>query len=271
MDLAAYLDRINYRGPRRTDLQTLKALHRAHLTAIPYENIDVQLGRPLVTDPAAAYARIVGQGRRGGWCYEMNGLFGWALGELGFSVTRMAGGVVRELLGDQQIGNHLVLRVDFEDGPWIADVGFGDGPIEAHPLKEGAFEQEGFPFALSRIADGWWRLHNHPEGGGRSFDFQPLTADEAVLSAQCVVLQTADASPFVQNLVVQRPCEGGIWQLRGRTLRKVEPGGVTQHLVGSKAELTEVLDQVFDVHEPETPRLWEKACARHVQLFGEPV
>src|SRR4051812_21810770 len=121
MNLEAYFDRIGYAGPRGADLATLTALHRAHLAAVPYENIDVQLGRPVVVDPAAAYARIVGKGRRGGWCYEMNGLFGWALDQLGFNVTRMAGGVVRELIGQNAVGNHLVLRVDFPEGPWIAD------------------------------------------------------------------------------------------------------------------------------------------------------
>src|SRR5690349_13822179 len=99
MQLSAYLDRIGYGGPVRADLATLKALHRAHLLTIPYENLDVQLGRRVTTDPADAYDKIVRRGR-GGWCYEMNGLFAWALGEIGFSVIRMAGAANRELLGD---------------------------------------------------------------------------------------------------------------------------------------------------------------------------
>src|SRR3954471_15025485 len=103
MDLKAYFGRIGYVGEPRVDLATLRALHRAHLLAIPYENLDVQLGRPLTTDPAAAYDKIVRR-RRGGWCYEMNGLFGWALETVGFSVMRMAGGAMRELRGDMAVG-----------------------------------------------------------------------------------------------------------------------------------------------------------------------
>ena len=76
--------------PIATDLATLKALHRAHLLAIPYENLDVQMGRRRTTSPAEAYEKIVGE-KRGGWCYEMNGTFGWALKEAGFKVTRLAG------------------------------------------------------------------------------------------------------------------------------------------------------------------------------------
>ena len=92
MNLAAYLARIGHTGPVQPDLATLRAVHRAHHFAIPYENLDVQLKRPVVTDPAAAFDKIVTR-RRGGWCYEMNGVLGWALAEIGFNVTyRMSGG-----------------------------------------------------------------------------------------------------------------------------------------------------------------------------------
>src|SRR4249920_904388 len=96
MELSAYLERIGYSGPVAPDPATLKALHRAHLLAIPYENLDVQLRRTVTTDPAAAYDKIVRRGR-GGWCYEMNGLFGAMLEAVGFDVMRMAGAANREL------------------------------------------------------------------------------------------------------------------------------------------------------------------------------
>src|SRR6185503_6394389 len=99
MDLQAYLDRIGFAGEARPDLATLTALHRAHLLAIPYENLDVQFGTPVTIEPAAAFEKIVTRGR-GGWCYEMNGLFGAALDEIGFQVTRLAGGVRRDLMGE---------------------------------------------------------------------------------------------------------------------------------------------------------------------------
>jgi N-hydroxyarylamine O-acetyltransferase len=72
MDLQAYFDRIGFAGPARPDLATLRAIHRAHLLAVPYENLDVQLGRPVTLDPAHAFDKIVRR-RRGGWCYEMKG------------------------------------------------------------------------------------------------------------------------------------------------------------------------------------------------------
>jgi N-hydroxyarylamine O-acetyltransferase len=268
MDLQAYLDRIGYAGPIRPDLTTLKALHRAHLKAIPYENIDVQLGRRVTTDPADAFDKIVRR-RRGGWCYEMNGLFGWALDQIGFSVMRMAGAANRELLGDLLIGNHLVLLVDLDGAPWIADVGFGDGSIDPVPLVAGPMEIEGFPFSLEAMDGGWWRFHNHQYGGAKSFDFQVEPADPALLAGRCDWLQYAPESGFVQNLVAQRFRDGTILQLRGRAFRQVRPDGVTQRTLESAEELVAVLKDDFSLDVPEVAGLWPKVVARHEVVMAE--
>ena len=268
MDLSAYLDRIGYAGPLRPDLETLHALHRAHLLAIPYENLDVQLGRRVTTDPADAYDKIVRRGR-GGWCYEMNGLFGWALGEIGFSVTQMAGAANRELLGDTVTGNHLVLLVDIGAERWIADVGFGDGSIDPYPLQEWERPIEGFPFRLSKLDARWWRFRNHPHGGAKSFDFQAEPADPALLAGRCDWLQSAPESGFVQNLVAQRFRDGTILQLRGRVLRQVTPAGVTQRVLDSADELLAVLREDFTLDVPEVAGLWPKVVARHEAVMAD--
>ena len=142
VDLRAYLDRIGFDGEPAVDRVTLEKLQRLHLLALPYENLDVQLGRPLTTDPSAAFDKLVTR-RRGGWCYEMNGLFGWALETVGFSVTRLASGVMRSAMGAAALGNHLVLRVDLADGATLADVGLGDGPIHPFAIEAGAFTAGG--------------------------------------------------------------------------------------------------------------------------------
>ena len=267
MDLDAYLRRIDHHGSLAADLATLRALHRAHLEAIPYENIDVQLGRTVVTDPAAVFDRIVHRGR-GGWCYEMNGVLGWALGEAGFRVTRLAGGVMREVAGDDRVGNHLVLKVDLPEGPWIADVGFGDGPIEPYPLTTHDFEQEGYAFSLADIGEGWWRVKNHPLGGAPSFDFRAEAADEALLSAKCAELQTSPESNFVKLLICQRATPKGLYQLRGRVLRTVQPGSFDEQLIEDEDEFRRMLGDVFGLSDPEIPRLWRKVCERHAAVFA---
>lgn len=85
-----YFERIGYSGEHSPSLATLEAVFRAHVGAIPFENLDVQLGRPVSLDVSAIQTKLVAA-RRGGWCFEQNGLLGWALGELGFSVRRVSG------------------------------------------------------------------------------------------------------------------------------------------------------------------------------------
>jgi N-hydroxyarylamine O-acetyltransferase len=267
MNVDAYLERIGYSGPVRRDLATLTALHRAHLRAIPYENLDVQLGRPVTIEREPIFEKIV-VNRRGGWCYEMNGLFGWALGELGFKVMRGAGSVMREVRGGAE-PNHLVLKVDLAEGVYLADVGFGDGPRDPIRVVPGPFVSHGFEFALSQQDGGWWRMHNHKAGGASSFDFDLKPADEAALAVTCARLQSAAGSPFVQNAVLQRHADKGIWMMRGRVLREVTPLEVKDYLVDSAAEYVNVLADVFGLGLPEAASLWPRICARHEALLSE--
>src|SRR4051794_25362765 len=88
-DAAAYLDRIRHTGSRAPTIEALRALHRAHLHAVPFENLDIHLGRPIRLDPGAFFRKIVGE-RRGGFCYELNGLFAELLAALGFEVSLLS-------------------------------------------------------------------------------------------------------------------------------------------------------------------------------------
>src|SRR5215216_6410072 len=110
MDIPAYLDRINYHGAIDPTAAALRELHRAHLLAVPFENLDIHLGRPIVLEQQALFAKIVTR-RRGGFCYELNGLFALLLRDLGFDVTLLAAGVAR---ADGSFGpefDHLTLLV----------------------------------------------------------------------------------------------------------------------------------------------------------------
>ena len=132
MNVDAYLDRIGYRGSREPTFETLSALHRAHMLSVPFENLDIHLGRRLVLDREANFEKIVIR-RRGGWCYELNGLFGLLLERLGFPVTMLGARVVGERVGEEL--GHLMLRVDL-DRPWLADVGFGESSLAPIPLGD---------------------------------------------------------------------------------------------------------------------------------------
>jgi N-hydroxyarylamine O-acetyltransferase len=132
VNVEAYLERIGYTGSREPTFETLSALHRAHMLSVPFENLDIHLGRRLVLDREANFEKIVIR-RRGGWCYELNGLFGLLLERLGFPVTMLGARVVGERVGDEL--GHLMLRVDL-DRPWLADVGFGESSLVPIPLGD---------------------------------------------------------------------------------------------------------------------------------------
>ena len=269
MNIDAYLSRVGLQERPPANLDGLTALHRAHLRSIPYENLDVQFGRPVTIERPAIYEKIVGR-HRGGWCYEMNGIFGWALDQLGFKVTRATGAVMREMFGDVTLRNHLVLRVELDEGLYLADVGFGDGPLGPMRLVPGEFTDGRFAFALSHPEQGWWRFHNHEHGGAKSFDFRLAPADENLLEEKCVFLQTAETSPFVQNLVCQRHTPAGFVILRGRLLRRVGPHGITgERLIQNAGDLVSTLQDEFGLDVPEAAGLWTKVVARHDALFSE--
>src|SRR6266478_8398002 len=149
MDVQAYLRRIRYTEPLipgidrssidRSGIDLLRSLHRAHLFTVPFENLDIPLGRKIVCDEARILHKIVNE-HRGGFCYELNGAFAALLRVLGFRVTLLSGRVARAEGGYSPEFDHLTLRVDLEE-PWLADVGFGDCFLE--PLRlESRLEQE---------------------------------------------------------------------------------------------------------------------------------
>jgi N-hydroxyarylamine O-acetyltransferase len=260
MHLDAYLKRIGYAGPLSVDLATLTALHRQHLRTIPYENLDVQLGREVTLDIEHIYTKLVTH-KRGGWCYEMNGLLAWALNEIGFPMTHLAAGVMREERGDDAFGNHLALLVHLERD-YLADVGFGDGLLEPVLLTSAEFVQGPLKFRLQPLGDGYWRFLNHPEGGARSFDFSLEPADVTLFRRKCAWMQTAPESPFVLNAVCQIHTADGLMMLRGRALKSVSHVGVCQRTIADADDYRKTLAEVFRLEIPETDYLWRRILAR---------
>jgi N-hydroxyarylamine O-acetyltransferase len=266
MNLDSYLARIGFSGTPKPDLATLRRLQRGHLEHIPYENLDVQFGRRVTLDPQDAFAKLVAGGR-GGWCYEMNGLFRWALESIGFRVLAMTGAVMREVRGPVAIGNHLALMIELEE-PYLADVGLGDGPVEPIPLKEGSYRQQWRNLRLERVDDGWWRFRNHENAFATSFDFQYRPADWTALAERCGWLQTSPESRFVQNAICARHLPNGIVALVGRALKTVGTHGVKERLLGSADEYVETLASVFGIQMPRSAELWPSIVSRHELLFG---
>jgi len=122
VDVEAYLEWIAFGGRPSVDLATLTALQQLHMTAVPFENLDVALGAGVTVDAAAAIDKIVEQGR-GGWCFEVNAAFGTLLSALGFDVLLLGAAVL--LNGPTTVIDHIALEVML-DQPYLVDVGFGE-------------------------------------------------------------------------------------------------------------------------------------------------
>jgi len=153
VDLDAYLARIGYDGPREPTIAVLREICRLHPGAIPFENLDVLLGRPISLDPARIDAKLIGAGR-GGYCYEQNGLLKRVLSQLGFEVD----GLMARVLWMVPPGaparprSHMVLGVQIDGETWLADAGFG-GCVLTAPLKLFADGEQATPNGPFRIVD----------------------------------------------------------------------------------------------------------------------
>jgi N-hydroxyarylamine O-acetyltransferase len=161
VDLDAYCERIGYRGPRTPTLGTLRALQAAHVAAIPFEAVDVLLGRGVDISPAAVDAKLIGK-RRGGYCYEQNGLFKRVLRAVGFRVEGLLARVRWQSPEDAPPTprTHMALRVEADGAPWLADVGFG-AAVPTAPLRMDTAEPQPTswePLRLLPSGEGGWRV-----------------------------------------------------------------------------------------------------------------
>ena len=270
MRLRDYFERIAWAGGTAPTLDTLGALMRAHNHNVPFENLDVQLGRALTTKVEDAYDKIVIAGR-GGWCYEQNGLFGWALSQIGFDVRRIAASVMRAQRGLSSHANHLTLLVSVpdDDRRWLADVGFGGSLLWPIPLQEGTHYHAPYTVGLRQLDDGFWQFRERLGEDEFSFDFEDVPADEEAMSLRCQYLQTNPESSFVQTFVCQlrRPDHHVV--LRGRVFSIVSSEGRRERVLESADELVATLSDEFGLIAPEEARLWEKICERHLQFLAQ--
>lgn len=215
--VAAYLARIGVAGPLTLDAGTLRDLHRAHLLAVPFENLSIHLGEPISLDEADLIDKIVGR-RRGGFCYELNGAFAGLLERLGAQVRRVSARVYGNDGGLGPPFDHLALMAVLPDGtgPWLADVGFG--AHSTYPLRADSRAEQTDPGGRFRLAD--------TPGGDVDVvkDGQPqyrLELRERVLDdfvPTCWWHQTSPRSHFTRSLICSRLTDEGRITISGRSL-----------------------------------------------------
>jgi N-hydroxyarylamine O-acetyltransferase len=261
--LAAYLDRIGLAGPVDRTRQGLTEVMARHLAAIPFEALDVFLGRGSGRGIAAIHDKLVTR-RRGGWCYEQNGLLGWALGEMGFSVVPVAARVNRT---EGEAGGHLALLVELAGRRLLVDVGFGGSQAHALDLAPASARHEPFAIALTE-QDGWWRYSEDSGGSPFFYEFELKGAAFDRIEHWQDWQATSPDSSFVANLVAQRRIGETHLVLRGRVLTERDSAGERRRLLGDAAELVAVLSERFGLDVPQVADKWPAIEARHRELFG---
>jgi N-hydroxyarylamine O-acetyltransferase len=247
LDLDAYLARIGYPGPAPAEPSEplLAALHRAHLAAIPFENLNIMLGRGVKADLESIQDKLV-YARRGGYCYEHGQLFGAALERLGFSVDRLLARVGPD--GEpMRPRTHMTLRVGAGSQNWLADVGFGSSPPVPLVLRAGAQEVDGWVYeVVTDEADGAWKLR---ELQGADWVTLYRVEDQRVYPADVVMsnhyTSTYPESWFTWQPIVVRRMPDAIHSVVGRGYTVTTPGHVKERRTLTDEEFAAALTEVF--------------------------
>jgi N-hydroxyarylamine O-acetyltransferase len=249
MNIDSYLERINYHGSREVNAETLRAFQVAHLTSVPFENLSIHAGEPIVLNEDALYTKIVEQ-RRGGFCYECNGSFGGLLRALGFDVEMLAAGVAR---ADGSFGpdfDHMALMVTLDER-WLVDVGFGESFLEPLLLDTRADQRQGT--RSFRLVDRDEHLVLMRRNDGEDwqpqyrFTLQPYTFPD--YEEMCQFHQTSPDSHFTKGLICSRATEDG--RITLSDMRFITTSGPQQlreeRTLSSREEYDRILRDQFGV------------------------
>lgn len=251
LDLDAYLRRIDYTGPLDADGDTLALLHRAHIAAIPFENLDIILGRGVRVDLEHVEAKLVDR-HRGGYCYEHGVLFGAVLERLGFRVDRLLART-GDPLEHPRPRSHLVLRVSARAETWLADVGFGSGLLRPLPVAAtGPHRQGAWEYQLVRGPDSAWRLREHD--GERWTTLLTFTEEpQYFVDIDVANYNTATNphSPFVQQPIVVRKDDTSVRRLLGREYSVERPRRPVIRRQLSDTQFVDVLRTEFGLALPD--------------------
>jgi len=250
MDLHDYLKRLNYHGSLEPTLLNLRALHEAHLLAVPFENLNIHLGRKILLDEEALWAKIVEQ-RRGGFCYELNGSFAWLLRTLGFQVELLSAGVANETGGFGPEFDHLALLVHLEGEDWLADVGFGE--LFRQPLQMQASlvqSQEWGKYRLEREENDWIMQVWGADKWEPAYRFTLQAHELHDFDGMCEYHQTSPKSHFTQRRICSIATPVGRTTLSELLLITKIHGERKERLFANQEEYASALAEYFGVVLP---------------------
>lgn len=248
MNVPAYLDRINYRGSLNTDAETLRQLHVAHLRSVPFENLSIHGHEEIVLDDDSLFDKIVTR-RRGGFCYELNGLFSALLREIGFAVTMLSAEVANDAGDFSAPFDHMTLMVTLNER-WLVDVGFGDSFIEPLLMDTRGPQTQGDRAYQIKPAEDYLvmqKMLSEAEGWKSEYRFKPTAYQYADYLERCRFHQTSPESHFTQNRICSMLTPVGRISVSDNRFIVTENGVRTDYPVQNNAEYQRLLREHFGI------------------------
>lgn len=246
VNVNAYLKRINYDGPLDVSAETLRQLQLAHLRAVPFENLSIHAHEPIVLADEALFTKIV-ERRRGGFCYEVNGLFATLLRALGFEVEMLSAEVAHPNGGFSQPFDHMTLMVKLDER-WLADVGFGDSFLE--PLRlDTTSEQVQGNAGFRIVPDGEYRVLQRRQDNEWKPQYRfTLNSHQYVdYEEMCRYHQTSPQSHFTQDRICSRVTADGRITLSGMRYIVTSNDGREERMIETQQEYQEILREQFGI------------------------
>ncbi|UWG95456.1 arylamine N-acetyltransferase [Dehalobacter sp. DCM] len=243
--LTDYFKRINYTGSTDVSSETLYGLHTCHTLNVPFENLDVYNQKPIFLDKESLYKKIV-HNKRGGYCFEMNGLFSFVLKELGFKVTDL---LARVHYGDTFGPKvHQALLVEIQDEKWLVDVGFGRDGIIAPLLIQVGIDQQQFTQTYRLLTDPEFGFVLQIKIGDNycpMYAFKPEACYPVDFMVSSHFTSTSPTSIFVIKMFCTKPTPEGRITLVGDTLKVTTNGQVFESTIENEAEYHRLLKEYF--------------------------
>jgi len=249
MNVQTYLERLNYDGPLALTAETLRQLQVAHLLTVPFENLSIHAREPIVLEDEALFRKIVSR-RRGGFCYELNGLCAALLRALGFEVAMLSAQVANAESNFSPDFAHMVLMVTIDER-WLVDVGFGDSYVEPLSLDERDSQVQG-DRAYRIVVDGE-RLVIMQRNVGSSQEWKPQYRftlkpyQYSDYAEMCEYQQTSPLSHFTKARVCSRLTLRGRITLSEMLFITTEGGARRERPVASQEEYADILRQDFGI------------------------
>jgi len=249
--------------PRRApSLEYLFELHRAHVSRIPYTNVQIMRGTPASIEPLDAVGQILDG--NGGYCFHLNGAFSWLLRELGFAITLHRGFAYRHGVTSTDLNHLALLAHDLDDRVWFVDAGLGDALYEPLPLAAGHYRQGPFVYALD-FAGGRWRFTHDELGSFAHMEFEPEAAAIGDFAEAHKFLSAAPESPFLRFLTAQVRLADRVSIVRGCTSTLLDAAGKHETCAESAAEFAAAYAAVLLSNVDD---LWERTRASHEQWLA---